>query len=68
VAPVIDPVAAVTLCADVSNVDTVIVGGKVRKRDGRLLADVDTARRQVQASSEYLVEEAARRAAAKQEA
>jgi 5-methylthioadenosine/S-adenosylhomocysteine deaminase len=68
VAPVIDPVAAVTLCADVSNVDTVIVGGKVRKRDGKLLADVDTARRQVQASSEYLVEEAARRAAAKQEA
>jgi 5-methylthioadenosine/S-adenosylhomocysteine deaminase len=67
-APVIDPVAAVTLCADVSNVDTVIIGGKVRKRDGKLLADVDTARRQVQASSEYLVEEAARRAAAKQEA
>jgi 5-methylthioadenosine/S-adenosylhomocysteine deaminase len=68
VAPVIDPVAAVTLCADVSNVDTVIVDGKVRKRDGKLLADVDTARRQVQASSEYLVEEAARRAAAKQQA
>src|SRR6266545_4863713 len=55
VAPVIDPVAAVTLCADVSNVDTVIIDGKVRKRDGKLLADVDTARRQVQASSEYLV-------------
>jgi cytosine/adenosine deaminase-related metal-dependent hydrolase len=68
VAPVIDPVAAVTLCADVSNVDTVIVGGKVRKRDGKLLADVDSARRLVQASSDYLVEEAARRAAAKQEA
>src|SRR5437773_2173215 len=30
VAPVIDPVAAVTLCADVSNVDTVIVDGVVR--------------------------------------
>ena len=41
-APVIDPVAAVTLCADVSNVDTVIVDGVVRKRDGKLLADVDT--------------------------
>jgi 5-methylthioadenosine/S-adenosylhomocysteine deaminase len=68
VAPVIDPVAAVTLCADVSNVDTVIIDGKVRKRDGKLLADVDQARRQVQASSEYLVEEAARRAAAKQQA
>jgi 5-methylthioadenosine/S-adenosylhomocysteine deaminase len=67
VAPVIDPVAAVTLCADVSNVDTVIIDGKVRKRDGKLLADVDTARRQVQASSDYLVEEAARRAADKQQ-
>jgi hypothetical protein len=46
----------------------VIIDGKVRKRDGRLLADVDQARRQVQASSEYLVGEAARRAAAKQQA
>ena len=36
VAPVIDPVAAVTLCADVSNVDTVLIGGQVRKRDGKL--------------------------------
>src|SRR5690606_20578483 len=39
--PVKDPVAAVTLCADVSNVDTVIVDGVVRKRGGKLLADVD---------------------------
>jgi cytosine/adenosine deaminase-related metal-dependent hydrolase len=59
VAPVIDPVAAVTLCADVSNVDTVIIDGKVKKRDGRLLADVEAARRQVEASSQYLVEAAA---------
>jgi 5-methylthioadenosine/S-adenosylhomocysteine deaminase len=59
VAPVIDPVAAVTLCADVSNVDTVIIDGKVKKRDGRLLADVEAARRQVEASSQYLVEQAA---------
>ena len=36
VAPVIDPVAAVTNCADVSNVDTVLIGGQVRKRDGKL--------------------------------
>ena len=59
VAPVIDPVAAVTLCADVSNVETVLIDGKVRKRDGRLLADVEAARRQVEASSQYLVEQAA---------
>jgi len=61
VAPVIDPVAAVTLSADVSNVDTVIVDGVIRKRDGKLLADVDRARRLVEQSSEYLVGEAARR-------
>jgi 5-methylthioadenosine/S-adenosylhomocysteine deaminase len=66
VVPVIDPVAAVTLCADVSNVDTVIIDGKVRKRGGKLAGDVDRARSLVQASSAYLIEEAARRAAEKQ--
>ncbi len=55
VAPVIDPVAAVTLCADVSNVEMVIIDGVVRKRDGRLLADAAAARRQVEASRDYLV-------------
>ncbi|KAB2340008.1 amidohydrolase family protein [Actinomadura rudentiformis] len=54
-APVHDPVAAVTLCADVSNVETVIVGGTFRKRDGRLLADVDRARGLVEASRDRLV-------------
>lgn len=54
-APVHDPVAAVTLCADVSNVETVIVGGTVRKRDGRLLADVDRARGLVEASRDRVV-------------
>jgi 5-methylthioadenosine/S-adenosylhomocysteine deaminase len=68
VAPVIDPVAAVTLCADVSNVETVLVGGQVRKRDGRLLADVDTARRQVEASRDHLVQQMERTRAAKQQA
>lgn len=61
VAPVIDPVAAVTLSADVSNVDTVIIDGKIRKRDGRLLGDVDHARRLVQESSEYLLSQTASR-------
>jgi 5-methylthioadenosine/S-adenosylhomocysteine deaminase len=64
VAPVIDPVAAVTLCADVSNVETVIIDGVVRKRDGRLLADAARARSLVEASRDYLVAEAARRQAA----
>jgi 5-methylthioadenosine/S-adenosylhomocysteine deaminase len=55
VAPVIDPVAAVTLCADVSNVDTVIINGQVRKRDGKLLTDVAGARRLVEASRDHLL-------------
>jgi 5-methylthioadenosine/S-adenosylhomocysteine deaminase len=52
--PVKDPVAAVTLSADVSNVDTVIIDGVIRKRDGKLVADVDRARRLVESSCEYL--------------
>ena len=54
--PIIDPVAAVVLSADVSNVDTVLVAGQVKKRDGRLLADVDKARADVEASRDYLLE------------
>jgi 5-methylthioadenosine/S-adenosylhomocysteine deaminase len=61
--PVIDPVAAVTLCADVSNVETVIIDGVVRKRDGRLLADEARARSLVEASRDHLVAEADRRQA-----
>jgi hypothetical protein len=64
VAPLIDPVAAVALCADVSNVKTVIVGGQIRKRDGRLVADLERARRLVEASRDYLVAERDRRRAA----
>jgi cytosine/adenosine deaminase-related metal-dependent hydrolase len=54
VAPVHDAAAAVTLSADVSNVDTVIVDGVVRKREGRLTADVDRARRLVEESRDRL--------------
>jgi 5-methylthioadenosine/S-adenosylhomocysteine deaminase len=54
-APIIDPVAAVVLCADVSNVDTVLVAGQVKKRDGKLLADVDKARADVEASRDHLL-------------
>ena len=54
-APVIDPVAAVVLCADVSNVDTVLVAGQAKKRDGKLLADVDKARADVEASRDHLL-------------
>jgi cytosine/adenosine deaminase-related metal-dependent hydrolase len=62
-APVIDPVATVVLAADTSNVDTVVVGGMIHKRGGRLIADWDSARRRVQASSDYLREALAKRQA-----
>jgi cytosine/adenosine deaminase-related metal-dependent hydrolase len=61
-APVIDPVAAVVLSADVSNVDTVLVAGEVKKRGGRLVADVDQARAGVEASRDYLIGAVADRA------
>jgi 5-methylthioadenosine/S-adenosylhomocysteine deaminase len=60
-APIHDPVAAVVLCADTSNVDTVIIAGKIHKRDGRLVADWQPARKRLQDSSEYLVEALARK-------
>jgi len=55
IAPVIDPVGAVVCAADISNVDTVIVDGRILKRNGRLLADLGGARRDVEASRDYLV-------------
>ncbi|MPZ52132.1 MAG: amidohydrolase family protein [Acidimicrobiia bacterium] len=54
-APVIDPVASVVLGADVSNVDTVIIGGKFHKRDGKLTADVSGAVDLVAQSKDHLV-------------
>ncbi len=64
-APVHDAVAAVTLSADVSNVETVVVDGVVVKRDGKLLADTGRARRLVEESRDRLLaakaEQAARR-------
>jgi 5-methylthioadenosine/S-adenosylhomocysteine deaminase len=60
VAPVHDPVAAVTLCADVSNVEHVIVNGEFRKRDFALLADVARARMLVENARDSLVEAAAK--------
>ncbi|HEX5522150.1 MAG TPA: amidohydrolase family protein [Pedococcus sp.] len=68
VAPVHDPVAAVTLSADVSNVEHVIVGGVFRKRDFRLVADVKAAVSRVEASRDYLVAAAAKAAKAKEPA
>ncbi|HEX5149086.1 MAG TPA: amidohydrolase family protein, partial [Candidatus Limnocylindrales bacterium] len=55
VAPVIDPVAAVVCAADISNVDTVIIDGVIRKRDGKLVTNLSAPRRAVMASRDYLV-------------
>jgi 5-methylthioadenosine/S-adenosylhomocysteine deaminase len=55
VAPVIDPVGAVVCAADISNVKTVLVDGRVLKQDFRLAADLDGPRRLVEASRDYLV-------------
>jgi cytosine/adenosine deaminase-related metal-dependent hydrolase len=37
VAPIIDPVATVVICADTSNIDTVFVSGRIVKHNGQLL-------------------------------
>ena len=55
VTPIIDPVATVVLFADVSNVDTVIIDGKIHKRDGKLLVDFESQRRLLEDSRDYLV-------------
>jgi cytosine/adenosine deaminase-related metal-dependent hydrolase len=55
VAPIIDPVAAVVCAADVSNVKTVFIDGKIQKLNGRLVASLDSPRKLVEASKDYLV-------------
>ena len=55
VAPVIDAVGAVVCAADTANVKTVLIDGKVLKQDFRLTAELDGARRAVEASRDYLV-------------
>jgi len=55
VAPIIDPVAAVVCAADISNVDTVIVDGRIVKSGGKLHASLDGPRKAVEESRDYLV-------------
>ena len=57
VAPVIDPVGAVVCAADISNVRTVLVDGRIVKDDFKLVADLATPRRLVEESRDYLVRE-----------
>ena len=55
VAPVIDPVGAVVCAADVSNVKTVLVGGRILKEDHKLAASLTEPRKAVEASRDFLV-------------
>jgi cytosine/adenosine deaminase-related metal-dependent hydrolase len=59
VMPVNDPVGAVALGMDTSNVDTVMIAGTVRKRDGKLVGvDPAAVERLVTASRDYIVKTA----------
>jgi 5-methylthioadenosine/S-adenosylhomocysteine deaminase len=55
VAPVIDAVGAVVCAADVSNVRTVMVDGRIVKQDGKLIHELSGPRRLVEASRDFLV-------------
>ncbi len=59
-APLMNPVAAVVLSADVSNVETVMVAGRTVKQDGRLVGGFDRARQLVEDSRDYLVSQVER--------
>ncbi|WP_394835264.1 amidohydrolase family protein [Pendulispora rubella] len=54
-APVSSPADAIVLAAHPGNVDTVFVAGRVLKRGGRLVADVERARLLVRASHEHVL-------------
>ena len=59
VMPVNNVYGAIVLAMDSSNVDTVLIGGKILKRDGKLVGvDIERVRREVHQSRDYLVEKA----------
>lgn len=59
--PVVDPVGTVVFHTSPANVDTVLVNGRIVKRDGRLVGvDWATLRQQVEASSKRIVAKAAK--------
>lgn len=61
VMPINDPVGAVAVGMDRSNVDTVMVGGKIRKRHGRLVGvDADALERMVTAARDHIVQNGGR--------
>ncbi|MGQ7429843.1 amidohydrolase family protein, partial [Streptococcus suis] len=54
-APMTDPIASLVLQGQVSNVDTVLVDGKIKKRHGKLVGvDLQKLNRELSASHAYL--------------
>ena len=59
VAPIIDPVATVVICADTSNIDTVFVAGRIVKHDGRLIrVDLQSLLRRLDDARDHLLSNA----------
>jgi 5-methylthioadenosine/S-adenosylhomocysteine deaminase len=59
VAPLIDPVTTVVVCADTSNIDSVFVAGKAVKRNGELVGqDLNRVFSLLEDSRDYLLTQA----------
>jgi cytosine/adenosine deaminase-related metal-dependent hydrolase len=59
VAPMNNAYSAVVQAMDTSNVDTVIIAGQIRKRQGQLIGvDLTRLRQQAQASRDYIAQRA----------
>jgi cytosine/adenosine deaminase-related metal-dependent hydrolase len=59
VAPVVDPVATVVIAADTSNVDTVMVAGRIVKQNGQLArVDLPSLLRRLDAARDHLLSQA----------
>jgi 5-methylthioadenosine/S-adenosylhomocysteine deaminase len=59
VAPVLDPVATVVICADTSNIDTVFVAGRIVKHNGQLVrVDLPRLLQRVGDARDYLLSKA----------
>jgi 5-methylthioadenosine/S-adenosylhomocysteine deaminase len=59
VAPVVDPVGTVVIAADTSNVDTVLVAGRIVKQHGRLVrVDLPSLLRRLDAARDHLLSSA----------
>jgi 5-methylthioadenosine/S-adenosylhomocysteine deaminase len=54
--PVNDPVSSIVLCANVGDIDTVLVGGRILKRNGKLVgADLTKVRERLEKSRDKII-------------